>query len=86
MSKSSNKYWPVSRLKSRGWSNEQIRALLPKPRYIRSEEFPNGLRVWPKDVVMKAERGAGIQPRPTQPKRKPAGVPAPSADSGSRRA
>lgn len=48
MSKSSNKYWPVSRLKSRGWSNEQIRALLPKPRYIRSEEFPNGLRVWPK--------------------------------------
>ena len=56
MSKSSNKYWPVSRLKSRGWSNEQIRALLPKPRYIRSEEFPNGLRVWPKDVVMKAER------------------------------
>ena len=81
MSKSSNKYWPVSRLKSRGWSNEQIRALLPKPRYIRSEEFPNGLRVWPKDVVMKAERDAGIQPRPTQPKRKPAGVPTPSADS-----
>ena len=30
---------------------------------------------------MKAERDAGIQPRPTQPKRKPAGVPTPSADS-----
>ncbi len=79
MPKSSNKYWTAAKLKSRGWTNELIRTLLPKPRYIHSDEFPNVLRVWPKDVVMKAERDAGIQPRSAQPKRRPPDAPGPDA-------
>ena len=51
-----SKYWTASLLKRRGWTNEQMRALLPKPRYIRTPSTPQGMRVWDRADVLRAER------------------------------
>ena len=55
------KYWTASVLKRRGWTNELIRALLPKPRYILSGE--QSIRVWDKEEVRAAENGPGFSRR-----------------------
>ena len=47
------KSWSASLLKRRGWNNELIRALLPKPRYIPREGY--SVRVWDKADVLLAE-------------------------------
>ena len=44
----------ASELRRRGWTNELMRALLPKPRY--QELDGNRIRVWPKTVVLQSER------------------------------
>lgn len=46
--------WSASQLKRRGWTNELIRELLPKPRYIPREGY--SVRVWDKADVLLAER------------------------------
>ena len=51
-----SKYWTASLLKRRGWTNEQMRVLLPKPRYIRTPSTPQGMRVWDRADVLRAER------------------------------
>ena len=47
------KYWSTSMLKRRGWTNELIRELLPKPHYFPSDGHP--IRVWSKEDVRQAE-------------------------------
>ena len=48
------KYWSVSLLKRRGWTNELIRDLLPAPHAFPSDGHP--IRVWSKEDVRQAER------------------------------
>lgn len=48
------KYWSVSVLKRRGWTNELIRDLLPAPHAFPSDGHP--IRVWSKEDVRQAER------------------------------
>ena len=48
------KYWSSSLLKRRGWTNELIRDLLPKPNYIPAHGC--FIRVWDRDNVRTAER------------------------------
>lgn len=63
------KYWSVSVLKRRGWTNELIRDLLPAPHSFPSDGHP--IRVWSKEDVRQAERSpsspaAAWMPRPKQ--------------------
>jgi len=54
MSRPRGKYWNSSALKRRGWTNELIRQLLPKP-----ETFTAGghhIRIWEREVVRAVER------------------------------
>ena len=46
----SGKYWPASALRRRGWSNELMKRLLPRPRFVMSNGRP--VRMWlPEDVL-----------------------------------
>ena len=54
MSKHSRGKWSASMLKRRGWTNELIRTLLPKPRYVMSGG--RSIRVWDKEDVWAGER------------------------------
>ena len=49
-----SKLWTAGTLKSRGWSEDLMRELLPKPRQI----YRNGrrIRVWESDMVLSAEK------------------------------
>ena len=53
MSGRSGRYWSLSKLKQRGWTNELIRALLPKPRYIPQDGAV--IRKWDREDVLAAE-------------------------------
>lgn len=53
-SRSRGKYWSASLLKQRGWTNELIRELLPKPHYIPCNGY--SVRTWAKEDVRQAER------------------------------
>lgn len=53
-SRSRGKYWSASLLKQRGWTNELIRELLPKPHYIPCNGY--SVRTWDKEDVRQAER------------------------------
>ncbi|MEH2937207.1 helicase-related protein [Lawsonibacter sp. JLR.KK007] len=46
-------YWPASVLKGRGWTNELMKQLLPKPRFVMSNGHP--VRMWSKEDVSRAE-------------------------------
>lgn len=48
------KYWSISLLKRRGWTNELICELLPGPRYIPSNGHT--VRIWDKEDVRLAEQ------------------------------
>ena len=48
------KYLSASLLKRRGWTQELIRELLPKPRYFMNGSHPT--RVWAREDVLEAER------------------------------
>lgn len=52
--RSRGKYWSASLLKRRGWDNELIRELLPKPHYLPGDGY--SVRVWDKDDVRLAEK------------------------------
>ena len=52
--RSRGRYWSASLLKRRGWTQELIRELLPKPKYIPCGEY--SVRVWGKEDVRAAER------------------------------
>ena len=54
------KYWSATLLKRRGWTNELIRELLPKPHYIPADGY--SIRVWDKDEVRAAERDPRFVP------------------------
>lgn len=58
----SSKHFTISRLKKRGWTNQQIRTLLPKPNFVRDEANPRGVRLWDKKTVLRAEAEHGIHP------------------------
>ncbi len=47
--------WGASTLKRRGWTDELMRALLPKPGYFRPPGSSGALRVWKKADVLRAE-------------------------------
>ena len=47
------KYWSISLLKRRGWTNELVRELLPAPRWLPVEG--HSVRVWAKEDVRRAE-------------------------------
>ena len=48
------KYWSASVLKRRGWTNEQMKRLLPKPRILLSNGRP--IRMWSQEAVRQAEQ------------------------------
>ncbi len=52
--RSRGRYWSTSLLKQRGWTQELIRELLPKPKYIPCGGY--SVRVWDKEDVRAAER------------------------------
>ncbi|MBQ3404186.1 MAG: hypothetical protein IJG63_02060, partial [Oscillospiraceae bacterium] len=55
MAKGKNgKYWSIGTLKSRGWTEQLLAELLPKPqyRYLGGKK----VRVWPRDTVTEAEK------------------------------
>ena len=54
--RSGGKYWSASVLKKRGWTNELIRELLPKPRMFPSHN--GSVRVWSREAVREAEQEA----------------------------
>ena len=54
MAKRNAESWNASQLRRRGWTNELMHALLPKPRY--TELDGNKIRVWSRGVVLAAER------------------------------
>jgi len=54
--RSGGKYWSASVLKKRGWTNELIRELLPKPRMFPSHS--GSVRVWSREAVREAEQEA----------------------------
>ena len=66
-------YWPASALKRRGWTNELMRELLPKPRTVPMDG--RAVRVWDERDVRAAEadprfaeeRGSVRGPRPPAP-------------------
>ena len=72
------RYWSASALKRRGWTNELMRALLPKPRYLPSGSFT--VRFWEREDVRAAERSPQFPGRPPEeePAPRPAGGPAPA--------
>ena len=47
------KYWSASALKRRGWTNELMKQLLPKPRFIVSDGHP--IRMWLREDVRQGE-------------------------------
>ena len=49
----SGRYWSLSKLKQRGWNNELIRALLPRPRYVPQDG--GVIRMWDREDVLAAE-------------------------------
>ena len=53
-SRGRGKYWSASLLKRRGWTNELIRDLLPKPHYLPCSGY--SVRAWDKEDVRQAER------------------------------
>ncbi|MCI9566890.1 MAG: helicase [Lawsonibacter sp.] len=52
------KYWSASVLKRRGWSNELMKQLLPKPRFLVSNGHP--VRMWLQEEVRAAEDSAAF--------------------------
>ncbi len=52
--RSNGKYLTASMLRQRGWSNELLKELLPKPRIFHSGAHPT--RVWDREDVQRAER------------------------------
>ncbi len=75
------KYWSASLLKKRGWTDGQMRELLPKPRYIHTPSTPQGLRVWEKADVLKAERSGDFVKGRSAKKPKAPTAPAPDAEA-----
>lgn len=47
------KYWSAAVLKRRGWTNDLMKRLLPKPRFIVSNGHP--VRMWSREEVCRAE-------------------------------
>ena len=74
---SREKYWSAAALKRRGWTNQLIRALLPKPRYLPSGD--HSVRVWDRADVRAAESSPRFTGRAVSPKSaaRPSGHPAP---------
>lgn len=70
--RSRGKYWTASLLKRRGWTNDLIRELLPKPRYVLRDGY--SVRVWNKEAVCAAE----CDPRFSHPAGEDASIPIPS--------
>lgn len=64
--RSRGKYWSASLLKRRGWTRELIQELLPKPRYLPSEDG-GPTRVWDKETVRQAERTPRFSQRGADP-------------------
>ena len=48
-------FWPTSVLKRRGWNNELMKQLLPKPLFFMQNGRP--VRVWDREDVLLAESG-----------------------------
>ena len=61
-SKSKSEY-TYSALKQRGWTNSLIRELLPKPRVIYPPNAADGMRLWKKADVRRAEQSEEFQKR-----------------------
>ena len=56
------KYWSAAVLRRRGWTNDMMKQLLPKPRFLASNG--RSVRMWSQDDVRQAERdGAFFQGR-----------------------
>ncbi len=54
-----SKQWSASDIKKRGWTEDLMRSLLPRPRYRRTNF--GSIRLWPIDVVRKAEKTPAFQ-------------------------
>ena len=52
------KNWSASVLKRRGWTNELMKQLLPKPRILMSNGRP--IRMWSQEEVRRAEKDASF--------------------------
>ena len=78
--RSRGRYWSASLLKRRGWTQELIRELLPKPHYIPCDGY--SVRVWDKEDVRAAER----DPRFAHPAGAESGRSIPSPAPAARRA
>ena len=80
--KSKSEYTYAS-LKKRGWTDSLIRALLPKPRVIHTPQYPQGVRLWKRAEVFRAEQGerfkAERRPAAEQPSRPAAARPSAGA-------
>lgn len=63
---SQGKYWSPSLLKTRGWTNELINKLLPKPRYRRING--RSLPLWHRDDVRAAEATETFRKKARPPK------------------
>ena len=48
------KYWSAAVLLRRGWTNDMMKQLLPKPRFLASNG--RSVRMWSQDDVRQAER------------------------------
>ena len=73
----SAKYWPASVLRRRGWTNEQMKRLLPKPRFLMSDG--RSIRMWSQEDVRRAEQDASFtqgreDPRSSAPRAAAPGV------------
>ena len=53
------KNWTAGTLKSRGWTEEVVRELLPKPVYRHFNG--RSVRTWNKDLVLEAEKSQRFQ-------------------------
>lgn len=58
------KYWTASQLKRRGWTQELIHELLPRPRFAPGDGYY--YRIWYRDDVLLAEDSPGFSERRAQ--------------------
>ncbi len=68
MPKEHTAYWNASRLKARGWSPQQMRLLLPRPRVVYYSGRP--VRQWAREDVLAAEARPDFEkggPAPAEP-------------------
>ncbi len=67
--KNNGSLWGASVLRRRGWTDEMMRSLLPKPGYLRAHGMPYAIRVWPKKTVLEAEAGEEFKRRRSEARR-----------------